>query len=302
MNNPGYAALRSLRLARGPTPLGLSRRHQAVLEHPPAKLMPIDAQEPRRSALVVSRMFQSLQDMPALDLGGRQPATALDRIFRRRRLQRGPATASAKSSDETVSADVSGAPAATRGRTPASISSPGLKRIARSMAFSSSRTLPGQGYACNCFRAAAESRFQGMPFSTAKRRRKCSARISMSSVRSPRGESGWKPHSGGNTSPRGTVRQPLPAATRDSRPQECGHRPAYVVTADRRDHAILEDPQELGLQFEVQLANFVQEDRSAFRRAEAAHRVVRGPGKCPLEMPEHVAGEQGPRDHGNRPG
>ena len=103
--------------------------------------MPIDAQEPRRGTLIISRVFQSSQDMLALDLGGRQPTA----VFRRMLTAPEPAADAGEVDRRNRVRGRAGTLAATWGRTAASISSPGLKRMARSMAFSSSRMLPGQG-------------------------------------------------------------------------------------------------------------------------------------------------------------
>ena len=60
---------------------------------------------------------------------------------------------------------------------------------ARSMAFSSSRMLPGQAYACRQAIAAPDTPVIGFPICAANRAAKCSASSGMSSGRSRSGGS-----------------------------------------------------------------------------------------------------------------
>ena len=121
---------------------------QPVFDDPAAEQMPVDTQQPGSRTLVVAGVFQREADVLALDLGGSQPVPILRRL---RRNGRGLPVSSlpekrlagvvSDCGETTCGSSFAGALGSTSGP----INSPGEKRIARSRAFSSSRTLPGQG-------------------------------------------------------------------------------------------------------------------------------------------------------------
>ena len=65
--------------------------------------------------------------------------------------------------------------------------------------------------------------------------------------------------------------------------------------ADRRDFALLQHAQQLGLQFERHFADFVEEDDAAFGRAEHAQRTAGGAGERALLVAEQLAFGQASR-------
>ena len=75
-----------------------------------------------------------------------------------------------------------------------------------------------------------------------------------------------------------------------------------VVAADGHHYPLLQDTQQLGLQFQLQLADFVEEHRPAVGRAEAADGVVGGPSERPLHVAKHVAGEERAGNRGQSTG
>ncbi len=71
-----------------------------------------------------------------------------------------------------------------------------------------------------------------------------------------------------------------------------------IVAADRHDLPLLQDPQQLGLQVQVEFANFVQKNRAASRRSETAHRGMHRAGKCAFHMTKQLAGKEATGDRG----
>ena len=86
------------------------------------------------------------------------------------------------------------------------------------------------------------------------------------------------------------------------------HVDGNAAMAAHRDHRpLLDDAEQLGLEFEAEFPDFVEEDGSAVGRAEAAQRVAVGPGKRPLDVAKELAGKQrcgngGAVDGDQRPG
>ena len=62
-----------------------------------------------------------------------------------------------------------------------------------------------------------------------------------------------------------------------------------LVGAQALDFAVLQSAQQLGLDGERQFADFVQEQRAAFRRLDAAGALAVGARESPLEVPEQFA-------------
>ena len=65
---------------------------------------------------------------------------------------------------------------------------------------------------------------------------------------------------------------------------------------NRRHHALLQRPQQLGLHGEVHVADLVQEQRAALRLAERAGAVGDGAGERPADVAEQQAFQQFGRD------
>jgi hypothetical protein len=64
------------------------------------------------------------------------------------------------------------------------------------------------------------------------------------------------------------------------------------VTANRIDFPLLKSAQQLGLQIEIELADFIKEQRATIRGAEAAERIARGASESALYVPEELTGEE----------
>ena len=62
--------------------------------------------------------------------------------------------------------------------------------------------------------------------------------------------------------------------------------------ADALERHLLEHPEELGLDLEVDVADLVQEEGPAVGLLEAAHAVAVGAGERPLDVAEQLALEQ----------
>src|SRR4029453_1913059 len=65
-----------------------------------------------------------------------------------------------------------------------------------------------------------------------------------------------------------------------------------LAAADALDHALLQEAQQLHLQSERQVADFVEEKRPALRRLELADGLFRGARECALLVAEKLALEK----------
>ena len=62
--------------------------------------------------------------------------------------------------------------------------------------------------------------------------------------------------------------------------------------AHRHHFLLLQDPQQLGLKEQGDIADFIEKDRAAVGRADDAEHVLLGPGKGPANMAEKLALEK----------
>ena len=69
-----------------------------------------------------------------------------------------------------------------------------------------------------------------------------------------------------------------------------------LAPADALDHALLQEAQELRLQRDRKIADFVEEQRTAVGGLDLAQRLLGGPGERPLLVAEELALEQGVRN------
>ena len=65
--------------------------------------------------------------------------------------------------------------------------------------------------------------------------------------------------------------------------------------ADSLEFALLQDPQQLGLQFRIEFADLVEKQRSAVGQFEAAHLVGDRAGERSLDVAEQLALDQAGR-------
>ena len=170
------------------------------------------------------------------------------------------------------------------------ITGPADNTTARSMVFSSSRTLPGQSYCCRPASTPSSIRSMRRPVRCACLRTKCSTSAGMSSRRS---------RSGGNLD-RDDVEAVeqifLELAVGDHLPQIAvgGGDDAHVdllgpLGAERLELALLQHAQQLRLQRRAHRADLVEEDRAAVGQRELA---LLGRGRA-REGAAHVAEELG---------
>ena len=66
-----------------------------------------------------------------------------------------------------------------------------------------------------------------------------------------------------------------------------------LVTADGREGQRLQNAKELGLQTQLEIADLVDEERSAIGLLESSDAAVGGAGECAADMPEQFAFNQG---------
>ena len=70
------------------------------------------------------------------------------------------------------------------------------------------------------------------------------------------------------------------------------------MAAQGDNHPLLNDPEQLGLDLEAQLADFVQEDRPAVGGPETAEGVAVRPRERAFDIAEKLGGKQVRRDRG----
>ncbi len=71
-----------------------------------------------------------------------------------------------------------------------------------------------------------------------------------------------------------------------------------IVPTNRHNLLLLKNSQQLGLEFEVEFAYFVKEDRAAGSRTKTTHRSVRGACKRTFHVTEQLACEEATGNRG----
>jgi len=166
-----------------------------------------------------------------------------------------------------------------------------LSTAARSIAFSNCRTFPGHS-CCSSQAIAWSLSDSGRPSRCASRAAKCRDSGAMSSSRSRSGGSSIPRRGCGRTGPHETApRGPRPRVAR-RRGEDARVHPARLLIADSPDFTLLQDAQQLCLQSERQLADFVEENRPAVGGLEESSLVHARPGECAAHVPEQLGLEQ----------